>query len=119
MMFFSDKHIWVEKNNDTAKIGISNYAQNELGVIMFLNLPDLGDKLSLGEELGDIESLKTVSDLVSPIGGIVTAINEPLIDKPDAINADPYGSWLIEVSVSEISENLMDKNEYKEFLANL
>jgi len=115
-MLFSDKHIWLVHDNETARLGISDYAQIQLGGIMFLNLPDIGDNIIIGERFGDIESLKTISDLIAPISGVVTAINESLIDELDMINAKPYNSWFVEISVSEVSDKLMNENEYKEFV---
>lgn len=113
---FSKEHIWLEDVGDNIKLGISNYAQNKLGSIMFLNLPDIGEQLIAGEKFGDIESLKTVSELISPLNGSVIAVNDQLMDDPTYINSAPYDSWFIEVKLDSYSDNLMDENSYKVFL---
>ena len=109
---FSDKHVWVSVNGETALIGITDHAQKKLGNIMFLNLPDVGETLAEGQRFGDIESIKTVSDLISPVDGDVIRVNEELVDEPDAINEAPYESWFIEVKISSLSGGLMDEETY-------
>lgn len=109
---FSEKHIWLVKNGDLATLGISDYAQKKLGNIMFLNLPDVGDRLEIGQCFGDIESIKTVSDLISPIEGEVLKVNEELVDEPDRINEEPYESWFIKVKVNGVSTDLMTEEAY-------
>lgn len=109
---FSKKHIWVLKNADTVTMGITDFAQEKLGNIMFLNLPDVGERLKTGQHFGDIESIKTVSDLISPVDGEVVKINEELVDEPDIINEEPYTSWLVEVKVTSLSDELMDEETY-------
>lgn len=109
---FSKNHVWVEKKDNTARIGISDYAQKKLGNIMFLNLPDVGDILKINQCFGDIESIKTVSDLLSPIDGEVVCVNESLVDEPDMINENPYECWFVEVKVNELSSELMDEERY-------
>lgn len=119
MMLFSKNHIWINTTKESIKIGASDYAQGELGSIVFLNLPEVGDQLAIGEKFGDIESLKTVSDLISPLSGIVTAVNEVLVDNPEDINAMPCESWFIEVQVESLANNLMDEPAYKTFTETL
>ncbi len=109
---FSKEHIWVSENTDTVILGITDFAQEQLGNIMFLNLPDVGEKLKIGQPFGDIESIKTVSDLISPVEGEVLKINEELMDEPDLINTEPYKSWFIEVRFTLLSDELMDENTY-------
>lgn len=109
---FSNKHVWVLQDGETATIGITEYAQEKLGSIMFLNLPDVGEKLEYGQRFGDIESIKTVSDLFSPVDGEVIRINEELVDEPDAINDEPYESWFVEVKVTSTPDDLMDEETY-------
>ena len=112
MRLFSNKHIWLSQDGEVATIGITEYAQEKLGSIMFLNLPDVGEKVEVNHRFGDIESIKTVSDLISPVGGEVIRLNEELVDEPDAINEDPYESWFIEVKVTSTSDALMDEETY-------
>ena len=93
---------WVRFDGDDAYIGITDYAQSELGDLVFVNLPEVGDAVFAGEPLGDVESVKAVADVFSPVSGIVLEINEDLLDDASLINSDPYGSWFIKVgSVSE------------------
>lgn len=109
---YSKKHIWVLVEGDNATIGITDYAQEKLGNIMFLNLPDVGECIEIGERFGDIESIKTVSDLVAPVTGEIVKVNEELVDEPDIINEKPYESWFVEVKADDISEELMDEETY-------
>lgn len=109
---FSKKHVWVVRNAHTVTLGITDFAQEKLGNIMFLNLPDVGEKLKIGQRFGDIESVKTVSDLISPVEGEVIKINEELVDEPDIINDEPYASWFVEVKVISFSDELMDEETY-------
>lgn len=114
-MLFSKNHIWLKMEGDIAKIGVSDYAQEQLGSIMFINLPEAGEQLAIGKRFGDIESIKTVSDLLSPIDGIVLRINVGLLDMPEAINSEPYGSWIMEAKVEQLSRELMDEEAYEKY----
>ncbi|MEI6580141.1 MAG: glycine cleavage system protein GcvH [Eubacteriales bacterium] len=117
-LFFAKSHEWVKFTAEgTAKIGLSDHAQDALGDVAFINLCDEGDSLSAGEILGDIESIKAVSDVYSPIGGTVVSVNEELLDYPERINADPYGSWLVELDDVVKSNELLDAAAYEKFLA--
>jgi len=116
---YTEDHEWVKPSGDTAKIGISDYAQDQLGDIVFVELPGVGDSFAKGDEFGTLESVKAVSELYMPVGGEVTAINEALEDAPELVNNDPYGEgWMIEIKVSDASETeaLMDKDGYLEVL---
>jgi glycine cleavage system H protein len=113
---YSKKHLWVEIEENIATIGITDYAQEKLGNVLFINLPEYEDKIFIGTALGDIESTKTVSDLISPVSGTVTDVNEELIDEPDVINDTPYESWLIRVEVSAEDTELMSEAEYEEYI---
>lgn len=108
---FSKKHIWIEPNGNNFKIGITKYAQEQLGNIMFLNLPDPGERVEIGNRFGDIESIKTVSDLISPVTGIVVKVNEALLDDLDSINEN---SWFAEIKVTSTSDELMTEDMYLE-----
>ena len=109
---FSKDHIWILADEGTATIGITDYAQEKLGSIMFLNLPEAGESIGTGQRFGDVESIKTVSDLISPVDGEVLKVNEDLVDEPDAINEAPYESWFMEVQVTALSDDLMDEETY-------
>ena len=111
---YSKSHEWIQfTGDDTAKIGLTDFAQDSLGSLVFINLPEEGDALTLGENLGDVESVKAVSDVVSPVSGTVAAINEELLDAPEKINEAPYDAWLIEVSGITDKEDLLDADAYK------
>jgi glycine cleavage system H protein len=113
---YSKSHEWVKfTSEDTAVIGLTDFAQDQLGSLVFVNLPEAGDEIAVGESLGDVESVKAVSDIYAPVTGIVSAVNEELLDTPEAINEDPYGAWLVEMR--EISErsNLLSASEYEEY----
>ena len=112
MTRYSKNHIWIRYENDIAEIGITEYAAEKLGNIMFVNLPDTGEELVCGERFGDVESIKTVSDLISPIDGEVTEINETLPDEPEIISDDPAGTWFIKARIRNFSDELMSEEEY-------
>ena len=110
---YTKSHEWVLFADDgTAKVGLTDHAQDALGDLVFVNLPQVGDALTCGEALGDVESVKAVSDVYSPVSGIVKAVNEDLLDAPEAINADPYGAWLVEVEDITDQEELLDAAAY-------
>lgn len=117
---FSKDHMWVlEKEGNTVRVGISDYAQKQLNTIIFLNLPDAGETVSAGGRLGDVESLKSVIDLLSPVSGTVLAVNTNLLDDPGSINSSPYDSWLVEMEADSIPQDLMDDAGYREYLDRL
>ncbi|WEG13757.1 glycine cleavage system protein GcvH [Pullulanibacillus sp. KACC 23026] len=102
---YSKDHEWVKQEGSTAKIGITHFAQDELGDIVFVELPSVGDELKAGEPFGSVESVKTVSELYAPIGGKVVSINEELDDSPEFVNESPYEkAWMIEIEVEDASE---------------
>ena len=114
---YAKSHEWVEFSEDgTARIGMTDYAQDQMGDLVFVNLPETDDEVTAGELFGDVESVKAVSDVYSPVSGIVTEINEELLDHPELINSDPYGAWMILVSEIEGSEDLMTADEYEAFV---
>ncbi len=113
---YSNSHEWVDFGADgKAKIGLTDYAQNSLGELVFVNLPEEGDAVAMEESFGDVESVKAVSDIISPVSGTVVAINEALLDDPAAINTAPYESWLVEVGGIGDKAELMDAAAYEEF----
>lgn len=105
----------VKTEDGVTVVGISDFAQNALGDVVFVNLPAEGDSVAAGEAFGDVESVKAVSDLVSPVTGTVSAVNEELLDAPEMLNSDPYGAWLIKVENVEGSEELLDAAAYEAF----
>ena len=116
---YTSSHEWLlDLGNGTYRVGLSDFAQNSLGDIVFIDLPQPGDTVTAETSLGDVESVKAVSEVLSPVSGTVTATNEALSSAPESINTDPYGTWLIEVgSVTGFAE-LMDANAYEAFCAN-
>ena len=114
---YSKSHEWVKVEDGVTVIGISDYAQNALGDVVFVNLPGEGDSVTAGDAFGDVESVKAVSDLVSPVSGTVCAVNEDLLDAPETLNSDPYGAWLIKVENVEGAEELLDAAGYEAFCA--
>jgi len=110
---YSKSHEWVKMDGDVAVIGISDFAQDSLGDVVFINLPQEGDTVSAGEAFGDVESVKAVSDLVCPVSGTVCEVNEELLDAPEKLNSDPYGAWIIKVEGITGQEELLDAAEYE------
>ena len=116
-MKYSKDHEWMKMEDGVAVIGISDFAQDALGDVVFVNLPGEGDAVTAGEAFGDVESVKAVSDLVSPVTGTVCAVNEELLDEPEQLNKAPYDAWLIKVdNVGDTSE-LLDAAAYEAFCA--
>jgi len=112
---YTEDHEWVKREGDIAKIGISDYAQEQLGDIVFVELPQVGDKFTQGEEFGTVESVKAVSELYIPISGEITTVNKALEDSPDLVNIQPYSEgWMVEVKPGDVSEldALMTKTDY-------
>ena len=122
---YTEEHEWVmidESNSDTAVAGITDYAQEQLGDIVFFDLPKVGDAVAHLGKMGEVESVKAVSDLFSPINGTVTEINEKLLDHPELVNEDPFGEgWLIKVAMTDVAEmdGLMSSKDYDAFIAGL
>ncbi|MGI6248001.1 MAG: glycine cleavage system protein GcvH [Acutalibacteraceae bacterium] len=117
-LFFSKTHEWVKFNEDgTALIGLTDHAQEAMGDIAFINLCDEGETYEAGDVLGDVESIKAVTDIYAPVGGTVIAVNEEVLDSPELVNSDPYGSWLVELEDLKGKEALLDSLAYEDFLA--
>ncbi|MGN0969229.1 MAG: glycine cleavage system protein GcvH [Evtepia sp.] len=114
---YSKTHEWVDVAGGVATVGISDFAQDALGDVVFVNLPVVGDEVVAGESFGDVESVKAVSDLICPVSGIVCAVNEELDDAPENLNKDPYGSWIIKVKDITDQEELLDAAAYEAFCA--
>ena len=114
---YSQSHEWVREEDGVFVVGISDFAQDALGDVVFINLPQEGDDCTAGEAFGDVESVKAVSDLVSPVTGTVCAVNEDLLDAPEMLNQDPYGAWIIKVENVTDTEELLDAAAYETFCA--
>lgn len=110
-------HEWVKEEGDVIVVGISDYAQDALGDIVFVNLPEEGDDVSIGDAFADVESVKAVSDIFSPVEGTVKEVNEELVDNPALINEAPYDAWLIKVENVSEKEDTMDADAYEKFIA--
>ena len=111
---YSESHEWVLFENDTAAtVGLSDFAQSELGDLVFVNLPQVGDTVTAGETFADVESVKAVSDVYSPVTGKVTAVNKALLDAPQTINEEPYEAWLVKVEGITGKVALMDAAAYR------
>lgn len=117
-LLYAEDHEWIEAAGDTRKVGVSDYAQDQMGDIVFVELPEVGDTFEKGDEFGTLESVKAVSELYLPVGGEIVAINEALEDSPELINTDPYANWIVEIKVADEGEldGLLDEDAYKEFL---
>ena len=111
---YSNDHEWVKFEGNVAVIGISDFAQDAMGDVVFINLPGEGDEVTVGDTFGDIESVKAVSDICSPVSGTIIAVNEELADAPETLNKDPYGAWIIKVEYTEQAD-LMDAEAYEAF----
>ena len=116
-MKYSKDHEWMKEEDGVVVIGISDFAQDALGDVVFVNLPGEGDEVTAGEAFGDVESVKAVSDLVSPVSGTVCAVNEDLLDEPEKLNKAPYDAWLIKVENVSDTEELLDAAAYEAFCA--
>ena len=117
---YSDTHEWVRLDGARATIGITDHAQEQLGEIVYIELPSIGDKVSKDDPFGVVESVKAVSDIYAPVTGTVLEVNEDLAETPEAVNEDPYGDgWLIKVRISDPADldDLMDNEEYEQMIA--
>ncbi|MBQ3700451.1 MAG: glycine cleavage system protein GcvH [Prevotella sp.] len=116
-LYYSESHEYVKVEGDFGYIGISDYAQHALGNVVYVDMPEVDDEVTAGEEFGAVESVKAASDLISPVTGVVVEVNEALDDQPELINSDAYANWIIKVTLSDPSElgNLMDAKAYEAF----
>lgn len=113
-LMYTKSHEWIKENEDgSVTIGLTDYAQDQLGDVVFVNLPEVGDDVTMEDSFADVESVKAVADVYSPVTGTVSKVNEDLLDAPEKINEDPYGAWMAEIeSISEKTE-LLDPAAYK------
>ena len=114
-LFYAESHEYVKVEGEYGYIGITDYAQHELGNVVYVDMPEEGDEVTAGEDFGAVESVKAASDLISPVSGEVIEVNEALADSPELVNSDPYANWIIKVKLSDPAEveNLMDAAAYK------
>lgn len=116
-LFYTKSHEWVKfEDETTAVIGLTDYAQGELGSLVFVNLPEEEDELTVGEPFADVESVKAVSDVYAPVTGVVAEINEELLDEPEKINSDPYEAWFVKVKEITDKEEFLSAEEYTAFV---
>jgi glycine cleavage system H protein len=116
---YTRDHEWIDVAGDTGKVGITDYAQQQLGDVVYLDLPDVGTMLKAGQSFGSIESVKAVSELFAPVSGEVVEVNQTLKAKPESVNSDPHGSWMIVLKLSDPAETaaLLDSGQYASQLA--
>lgn len=115
---YSKSHEWVKEEDGVCVIGLTDYAQSELGNLVFVNLPEEGDEVTVGEAFADVESVKAVSDVYAPVTGVVAEINEELLDAPESINEAPYDAWFIKVKDITDREELLTGEEYQAYVEN-
>ena len=117
---YLESHEWVRTDGGTARVGITDFAQDELGDVVFVELPAEGDNLTAGEGFGVVESIKAISDIYAPVSGTVTAVNEALFDQPELVNEDPFGEgWMLDVALADESEldDLLGADAYRDQIA--
>lgn len=115
-LYYAESHEYVKVEGEFGYVGITDYAQHELGNVVYVDMPEVDDEVTAGEEFGAVESVKAASDLLSPVSGTVVEVDEELEDQPEKINEDAFGNWIIKVKLSDPSEldNLMDAKAYAE-----
>ena len=114
-LYYSESHEYVKVDGKYGYIGITDYAQHQLGAVVYVDMPEVDDELTAGEEFGAVESTKAASELMAPVSGIVVEVNEALEDKPELINEDAYANWIVKVELTDVTEldNLMDAEAYR------
>lgn len=110
---YTKEHLWVKKDGDTVKIGITDYAQDQLGDILFVDLPSVGDQISAGDTFTEVESSKTASELPAPVSGEIVAVNDELDDSPEKINEAAYDAWIVEVKTDDDLSGLLSAADYQ------
>ena len=118
-LYYSESHEYVRVEGNIGYIGISDYAQHALGNVVYVDMPEVDDEITAGEEFGAVESVKAASDLIAPVSGTVVEVNEALDDQPELLNQDPYENWIIKVQLNDKTEldNLMEAAAYEKFCA--
>ena len=117
-LFYTDSHEWVKIEGEYAFVGITDFSQNQLGNIKYIDSGDVSNNVDKGDEFGSIESTKAASDLMAPLSGSIVEVNKELINSPELINKDPYECWIIKIKLTDLSEvdSLMDANAYRDFI---
>jgi len=118
-LLYSKSHEWVRENDGAARVGITDYAQQELGDIVFVTLPEIGDEAAAGERIADVESVKAVSEVMSPLSGTVKEVNQALANAPEMINSDPYGAWFFEIAPISSRKELLSSDDYEKYIGGL
>ena len=115
---YTKDHEWVDITGDKGRVGITDYAQQQLGDVVYVELPEIGAKLKQGQSFGTIESVKAVSELYSPVTGEVVEVNATLKDKPETVNKDPHGSWMVVIQLTSVGESgaLLDAAQYQDLI---
>ena len=115
---YAESHEYVKVEGEYGYVGITDYAQHELGNVVYVDMPEVDDEVTAGEDFGAVESVKAASDLISPVSGVVVEVNEALNDNPELVNSDPYENWIIKVQLSDASEtdNLLSADAYKSLI---
>jgi glycine cleavage system H protein len=115
---YTKDHEWIRVTGDTGEIGITDYAQQQLGDVVYLELPEVGRKIAAGESFGSIESVKAVSELFAPMSGEVVEVNDSLKNRPEVVNSDPHGTWMIKVRLASPTDSgaLLDASQYQQHL---
>ena len=118
-LYYSESHEYGRVEGNFAYVGITDYAQHELGNVVYVDMPEVDDEVTAGEDFGAVESVKAASDIISPVSGTVVEVNEALEDTPELINQDAFGNWIIKVELADPTEldNLMDAKAYEAFIA--
>lgn len=112
---YTESHEWIKEEGELMVVGLTDYAQEQLGDLVFVNLPEEDDDATAGEAFADVESVKAVSDVFSPVSGTIAEVNEDLLDEPQKINEDPYGAWLVKIGEVSDTEKLLTAAEYEAF----
>ena len=118
-LLYSKSHEWVREQNGAARVGLTDYAQQELGDIVFVALPEVGDEAARGERIADVESVKAVSEIFSPLSGTVKEVNRTVADSPEIINSDPYGAWFFEIGQISDRAELFSSDDYEKYIGGL
>ena len=115
---YTKDHEWIRVNGETGEIGITDYAQQQLGDVVYVELPEIGRRIAAGESFGSIESVKAVSELFAPMSGEVVAVNDALRNHPEVVNSDPHGTWMIRVKLASATDSneLLDASQYQSHL---
>ena len=117
-LYYAESHEYVRVEGEYGYVGITDYAQHELGNVVYVDMPEVDDEVTAGEDFGAVESVKAASDLISPVSGVVVEVNEALNDNPELVNSDPYENWIIKVQLSDASEtdSLLSADAYKSLI---